>query len=570
MTVGGTREGVVLGTAAYMSPEQARGQTVDKRTDVWAFGCVLYEMLTGRMAFGGATLTDTLAAVIEREPDWQALPSSTHAAIHKLLRRCLTKPVGRRLRDIGDAVLDLESASAADESVRTPAPATDRKRFRARSALTVTAAALTAAAVIVASSAWWGGTPESALALESMTRLTSDSGLTTEPSISADGRIVAYASNRSGDDNLDVYVQQTSGGAAIRLTTDPAHDRSPTVSPDGSVVAFRSDRNPAGIYLAPALGGNARLIASDGRGPRFSPDGRSIAYWTGQWLAPHSLGAAREVYVIPAAGGAPMRMAGDVFGAGDPVWAPDGQSLLMFGRDARGADADWWWVPLTGGQSVKTGVYPLLAARQLDVRTTTRYPLPQAWDDRGVLFSAADHIGDTGILWRIAMDARSGQPSGDPVRLTRGTTIDVLPSVSNTNRVAFAAQTVTQQIFGLPIDANAGKVTGTMRHLRDDAAETGRASLSEDGRLMVFPKYEFASGGVWARDLTTGREWQLAATPRTPLNPVITVDGRWTAYTVTKVDTGGSDGPGDGYVVETTRGRSASDLQQLPIGTMDS
>ena len=99
-----------------------------------------------------------------------------------------------------------------------------------------------------------------------------------------------------------------------------------------------------------------------------------------------------------------------------------------------------------------------------------------------------------------------------------------------------------------------GKVTGTMRRLRDDDAKTGRASLSEDGRLMVFPKYQFASGGVWARDLTTGREWQLAATPQTPLNPVITVDGRWTAYTVTKVDTGGNDGPGDGYVVETTRG----------------
>ena len=180
-------------------------------------------------------------------------------------------------------------------------------------------------------------------------------------------------------------------------------------------------------------------------------------------------------------------MAADVFGAGDPVWAPDGQSLLVFGRDARGADPDWWWVPLTGGKSVKTGVYPLLAARRLDVTTTDIYPLPQAWDDHGVLFSAADHIGDTRALWRIAMDARSGRPSGDPFRLTRGTTVDVLPSVSNTNRVAFAAQTVDQQIFGLPIDANAGKVTGTMRRLRDDDAKTGRASLSEDGRLMVFP-----------------------------------------------------------------------------------
>ena len=241
-----------------------------------------------------------------------------------------------------------------------------------------------------------------------------------------------------------------------------------------------------------------------------------------------------------------------------------------FGRDALGRTPTGGGCRSHGGKPVKTGIYPLLAARRLDVTTMDSYPLPQAWDDRGVMFSAADHIGDTRALWRIAMDARSGRPAGDPFRLTRGTTVDVSPSVSNTNRVAFAAQTVPRTIFGLPIDANAGKVTGTMRRLRDDAAETGRASLSEDGRLMVFPKYEFASGGVWARDLTTGREWQLAATPQTPLNPVITVDGQWTAYTVTKVDTGGNNGPGDGYVVETIGWRSASDLQQLPDGPMDS
>jgi Tol biopolymer transport system component len=110
-----------------------------------------------------------------------------------------------------------------------------------------------------------------------------------------------------------------------------------------------------------------------------------------------------------------------------------------------------------------------------------------------------------------------------------------------------------------------------MRRLRNDASETGRASLSADGRVMVFPKYEFASGGVWARDLTTGREWQLAATPRTPLNPVVTFDGRWTAYTITKVDTGGTDGPGDGYVVETSGGapRKVCENCQLDQWTRD-
>ena len=99
MTEGGTREGVILGTAAYMSPEQARGQAVDKRTDLWAFGCVLYEMLTGRAVFARNTLTDTLAAVVEREPDWSPLPMETPASVRRLLKRCLEKNPKTRFRD---------------------------------------------------------------------------------------------------------------------------------------------------------------------------------------------------------------------------------------------------------------------------------------------------------------------------------------------------------------------------------------------------------------------------------------------------------------------------------------
>ena len=552
ITVDDTREGLIVGTAAYMSPEQARGQAVDKRTDIWAFGCVLYEMLTGRSPFARQTVTDALAAVVDREPDWQALPASTPLAIRKLLRRCLTKPLAQRFRDMGDAALELKSAGEPEEATASAAslPRAGLTKRRIGYFVAAAVAIIAATAILIV----WSGRPTQVpgTVLGQMTRLTSDSGLTTEPSVSADGRFIAYASNRGGG-NLDIYVQQTSGGAAIQLTNDPADDRQPTLSPDGSFVAFRSDRSPAGIYLAPALGGSARLIGPEGRGPRFSPDGRSIAYWTGPWLAPRSVVSNRQVFVIPATGGSPTRVAVSVSGAGDPIWAPDGMSLLIFGRNGRN-EPDWWWVPISGGQPIPTGVYTRLAAQQLDVTTTTRYPLPQAWDAAGVLFSAADQRGDTRSLWRIAIDPRSGQISTDAIRLTHGTTIDVLPSVSNENRVAFAAHTETELIFGLPIDANAGRVTGPIRRVRNDTAITGRASVSEDGRVMVFPKYEFASGAIWARDLTTGREWQLAATPRTPLNPVVSVDGRWTAYTITKIDTGGTDGPGDGYVVETSGG----------------
>ena len=131
MTVEGTGDGVIIGTAAYMSPEQARGRPVDKRADVWAFGVVLYEMLTGRRAFEGETTSDVLAKVIEREPDWSALPASTPPRLRELLRRCARKDPKKRLQAIGDARVQIEEliSGATDETAR-PSP-----RSRAHSAV---------------------------------------------------------------------------------------------------------------------------------------------------------------------------------------------------------------------------------------------------------------------------------------------------------------------------------------------------------------------------------------------------------------------------------------------------
>jgi hypothetical protein len=131
LTAMGTEEGRILGTPAYMSPEQARGKAVDKRTDIWAFGCVLYEMLTGKQTFRGETVSDTIAAVLEREPDWQVLPPATSAKIRDLLRRCLQKDSQRRLRDIGDARFEIEEALAAPAIAEPSAPAKgNRARWR--------------------------------------------------------------------------------------------------------------------------------------------------------------------------------------------------------------------------------------------------------------------------------------------------------------------------------------------------------------------------------------------------------------------------------------------------------
>ncbi len=119
-TSGLSHEGIVVGTPAYMSPEQARGKPVDRRADIWAFGCVLYEMLTGRAAFAAATVTDTLAAVLDREPDWSVLPDKTPPAIRRLLRRCLEKDPKLRLHDMGDAGLDLQDALTSPSAHEAP------------------------------------------------------------------------------------------------------------------------------------------------------------------------------------------------------------------------------------------------------------------------------------------------------------------------------------------------------------------------------------------------------------------------------------------------------------------
>src|SRR5688500_9426327 len=146
-TLAATVQGAVMGTPAYMSPEQARGQTVDRRTDIWAFGCVLYELLAGRAAFTGESHSDLIAAVLERDPDWQALPGDTPASLRRLLRRCLEKDRRQRLRDIGDALPDL--AAPAGEPAAAP-PATPRAMGGLMTLALIVAALATGSAVT-----WW-------------------------------------------------------------------------------------------------------------------------------------------------------------------------------------------------------------------------------------------------------------------------------------------------------------------------------------------------------------------------------------------------------------------------------
>ena len=154
-TIGGTRGGVILGTATYMSPEQARGKPVDKRTDLWAFGCVLYEMLTGRPAFTGETISDTIARILERDPDWQALPAATPPSVTRLLQRCLSKDPKRRLHDIADARIEIEDAVGVASLTPAETAVADRQHVRLPWAIAVVTSVVALIAVVALT--WYVG-----------------------------------------------------------------------------------------------------------------------------------------------------------------------------------------------------------------------------------------------------------------------------------------------------------------------------------------------------------------------------------------------------------------------------
>jgi eukaryotic-like serine/threonine-protein kinase len=187
-----------------------------------------------------------------------------------------------------------------------------------------------------------------------LTRLTSDSGLTADAVISPDGKLVAYASDRSGKGNLDIWLKQVAGGDPIPLTRNSADDHQPDFSPDGSQIVFRSDREGGGIYLISTLGGTEeRLVAPLGRNPRFSPHGGLIAYWTGHIqsrpLGAQASAAAGGLYVVRSTVGRPRKVETGFSAAGSPIWSPDGNYLLFYGHPTdlyplSTATSDWWVV----------------------------------------------------------------------------------------------------------------------------------------------------------------------------------------------------------------------------------
>ncbi|MEZ5331871.1 MAG: protein kinase [Thermoanaerobaculia bacterium] len=236
LTLGATVQGVILGTAAYMAPEQAKGGAVDKRADIWAFGVVLYEMLTGRRLFDAPTVPETLAEVLTRTPDLSRLPAATPTALRRLLRRCLERSPKDRLHDIADAriVLDdlLSGRIAAEEPRAAPDEASGAPRgtpWAARLGWAAAGLAVGALAVLTLKPV-----SEPPSADPPVVRSLTYSGTSAEPSASLDGRHVAFTSSRDGTSRI--WLKQLATGEEVALTDGP--DTRPEIAPDSSAVLF--------------------------------------------------------------------------------------------------------------------------------------------------------------------------------------------------------------------------------------------------------------------------------------------------------------------------------------------
>jgi eukaryotic-like serine/threonine-protein kinase len=523
ITAVNTRDGVILGTAAYMSPEQARGLAIDKRTDIWAFGCVLYEMLVGRSAFGRDTLSDTIVAILDRDPDWTALPPGTPTALRTLMRRCLERDQKRRLRDIADARSDLDTPLVAARVTEVAAH---------RSLLPWSIAAVSLLALAATSWAWWSASrrPDTSAA-PTFTRIvpiTTGPAREFGPVLSPDGKWVAYVSNAGGSQN--VWVKFLAGGEPVNLTASAGLDVSGSaaiggleVSPDGSRIAVAA--RPRGSTVAfstfeiPApLPGAPRALLDPGfLGMRWSPDGKRMAFiragatagdaiWVADgdgtnrreivkasggthmhWLTwsqdgfiyymrPRTTGfnlEQTEIFRVAASDGSPERVVATLKRAMFPVVLPGGG--FIYSTDTSSVELGMWW--RSRGGSVRPITFGI-----------GDYAEPRVSADGRML--VATRYENHHALMRIET---SGSQAGRITPLTDGFGGDLDPNaVPRTTRIVFSSTR------GGPRHLSIANIDGTdVRPLTSGPSQDDRPALSPDGQTVAFISDRGGRLGIW-------------------------------------------------------------------------
>ena len=488
-----TQAGVLLGTAAYMSPEQAKGKAVDRRADIWAFGCVLYEMLTGKMAFQGETVTDTLAAVIRAEPDWSQLPAATPIRVRVLLQRCLQKDPKQRLRDIGDARISLEEVLSGPAE---GAPSVSAAVPMWRRVLPWAVAALVLVALAALAFVHFREKPATlAEPVHFQIPLLTNVGLTPVVELSPDGRFVAFAG--IGSDGVSRLWLRPLASLEVRplLGTEGIAVEPFFWSSDSRFVVFRSVK-VAGTGGAGKL---RRIAVSGGPAESLSDVTTGLAGGTSNRDGVIVFGQSPGGLMRIAAGGGPATPLTSATGGAEsdvfPQFLPDGKHLI--------------YTRFVGGRGEDAGVYVASLDAKPEEQTSKRLLKDIS---RAVFVPASDGgsgyllFGRSGALVAQPFDAGRTEPSGEAVILAEGITsilgnFSVYFSSSDNGVLAYMSTGANSQLNQLTWYDRQGKVQGAVR---EPGVETAVNPSPDGKKAFVFDTNSQGTGGLWLLDFARG------------------------------------------------------------------
>ena len=505
ITVAHTEKGVILGTAPYMSPEQARGYVADKRSDVWAFGCVLYEMLTGRKAFPGATFSDAVASILGREPDWQALPRATPTSIRELLRRCLQKDPTRRLQDIGDARILIEETEDAS------AQGAHRSLAR-RSAPLVGSLMLIAVAVGALVLARW---PVAMPPLPQLMPFATDADVQTMARWSPQGDRLAYvAATESG---LQVFTKSPGSAVATQITHEPDGCLNPMWSPDATRIYYlTSTRSRSSLRSIAVAGGPSQLVLDHVVQADVSPDGRTLA------AVVFDLNGRNRLILSSPPGANPRPFPHSPFAeprsSGQPTYLRFDSSGKWLGAFSLGSRVEFWKIPLDGGvpKEMLHGLGGLLIGHF-------------TWlaNGAGVVTDVTGTAQQSLHLWTINWTSQTTRA------ITAGPARESFPSLSPDGRtLALTSGELGFDIIEVPVDGSA--VHDVIATARQEIAP----SWAPDG--VHFAYITDRSGGtpeIWLRNRQDGSERRIVGSKELPeatyfQDCAVSPDGTHVAYRV--------------------------------------
>ncbi len=477
-----TSTGTVLGTPGYLSPEQARGLATDERADLWAFGCVLFEMLSGRRAFGGPTAADALAATLRNEPDWTALPPGLSPAVAGLLARCLEKEPSRRAITAAEARTTVGSAiDASRRAAAEPRPAR-------------------------------------------IVQVTFADGLEAMPAWSPDAGEIAFV--RDAGRVRKIYRQKVDALEAAAITRGDRDDIQPSWSPDGTTVLFVRGRRPgerlepgdifglffdADVWSVDLASGRESLWLADAFTPAWSPDGRSVA-------VDASFAGPRRIWLADARGRNPQQLTSDVSEAVAhvrPRWSPDGRHIVF--------------------QRIERTRFSI-AAVELATRALTTV-VDSAWADLQPAWSASgQHVYFSSYrsgglnVWRVRV-AANGAPLGTPEQVTAGAGQDVeLAAAPGSGRLAFSILRQNASIWVMPLDPATGRPAGSPRKLIATSREDSRAAWSPDMTRLAFNSDRAGAMNIWVHDVAAAASKQVTRGPGGDFQPNWSPDGRTLAF----------------------------------------